>query len=327
MGLNTPEYFVKQSQKLIKEKKEGNLMGQDNKILVSRIVDEFELKIIHGEEKTKQTYIETSNVYRPSLSLTGYNEMLQDTNNIGIQVFSDTEFRFLENLPEKRRVDNLKEYLSYNFPLIVLANETNVPDYFVNMVKERNIILAKAPYKKASQIIANFNDYLESYFSPTESVHGVFIELYGFGVLLTGKSGIGKSETALELIHRGHRLISDDIVKFSINTKGEIVGKAANLPFFMEIRGLGIIDIKTLYGMGAVRIQKRLDMIIELIENENARYMSTPREINYSKEILDTPTIKKELHVSSGRNAAAMVEIMVMDYMSKILTKKINSEQ
>lgn len=323
MGLNTPEYFLEQSQRIINEKKAGNIM-KGNKISVEKLKNEFQLKIILGEDKIKDTYIQTSNVYRPSLALTGYNDMLNQVDYMGIQVFSNVEFNFLDRLDEKTRKENLEKYLSFDFPLIVLTTGFHAPEYFIKMIKESGHILARAPYKKASQIIANFNDALESYFSPNVSVHGVFIELYGFGVLLTGKSGVGKSETALELIHRGHRLIADDIVKFSINTKGDIIGISGSLPFFMEIRGLGIIDIKTLYGLGAVRLKKRLDLIVELIENENAMYMSTPTEMIYSNEILDTPIRKKQLYISSGRNAAAMVEIMVMDHMSKMLGQKIN---
>ena len=162
---------------------------------------------------------------------------------------------------------------------------------------------------------------MDSYFSESISVHGVFVELFGFGVLLTGKSGIGKSETALELIHRGHRLIADDMVKFSRDTQGDIIGKPAALPFYMEIRGLGIIDIKTLYGLSAVRISKRLDMIIEMQAIDNTAYMSAPSTHLY-EDILGKSIKKRKLEVSSGRNAAAMVEVMVMDYMSSLLGQK-----
>ena len=189
------------------------------------------------------------------------------------------------------------------------------------MVEKSGHILAIAPYKKSAQIIANFNNYLDSFFSETISVHGVLVELFGFGVLLTGKSGIGKSETALELIHRGHRLIADDMVKFYRDTQGDIVGKSAELPFFMEIRGLGIIDIKTLYGMSSVRLSKRLDMIIELKALDSSDYMSAPTTHLY-EDVLGKPIKKRILEISSGRNAAAMVEVMVMDYMSSLLGQK-----
>ena len=213
------------------------------------------------------------------------------------------------------------KFLNYDIPMIVLTVDANPPEYFFDLVKKSGHILAIAPYKKASQIVANFNNYLDSFFSETISVHGVLVELFGFGVLLTGKSGIGKSETALELIHRGHRLIADDMVKFYRDTQGDVVGKSAELPFFMEIRGLGVIDIKTLYGLSAVRLSKRLDMIIELQAVDNSDYMSAPSTHVY-EDVLGKPIKKRILEISSGRNAAAMVEVMVMDYMSGLLGQK-----
>ncbi|SQC97429.1 HPr kinase/phosphorylase [Fusobacterium necrophorum subsp. necrophorum] len=174
-------------------------------------------------------------------------------------------------------------------------------------------------FPKPSQLIANFNNYLETYFAPTLSLHGVFVELYGFGVLLLGKSGIGKSETALELIHRGHRLVADDFVKFSESPTGDIIGKSARIPYFMEIRGLGIIDIKTLYGMGAVRIAKRLDLIIELKEQDEDSYITSVGDQVEKQEILGKSFQKETIYISSGRNAAVMVEILVMNTMAKIL--------
>lgn len=322
MGLNTPLYFLKKSQELIKDRKEGKIMTGEKRLPINKIINEFDLELIYGEEKVEETFVKSTNVYRPSLSLIGFFDLISEAKEIGIQVFSPVEFKFLESLSEEEKICNLKKYLSYDFPAIVLTSDFTPPEYFMNAVKESGHILAVAPYKKASQIIANFNNYLDSYFSETTSVHGVLVELFGFGVLLTGRSGIGKSETALELIHRGHRLISDDIVRFYKDTQGDIIGKSADIPFFMEIRGLGIIDIKTLYGLSAVRITKRLDMIIELKGIENTDYMSTPTENTTIEEILGTPIKKKILEVSSGRNAAAMVEVIVMDHMSGVLGQK-----
>lgn len=322
MGLNTPVYFLRKSQELIRKRKEGKVMTNEKRLPVSKVINEFDLEIIYGENKIEDTFIKSTNVYRPSLSLIGFFDLINEAKEIGIQVFSPIEFKFLESRCEKDRIANLKQYLTYAFPIIVLTNGFTPPDYFMEAVKESRHILVVAPYKKASQIIANLNNFLESFFSESVSVHGVFVELFGFGVLLTGRSGIGKSETALELIHRGHRLISDDIVKFYKDTQGDIIGKSAELPFFMEIRGLGIIDIKTLYGLSAVRITKRLDLIIELQSLENTDYMSTPTENTTIEEILETPIKKKILEVSSGRNAAAMVEVIVMDHMSSVLGQK-----
>ena len=322
MGHNTPLEFLTKSQEIIaRKKKEREEYMDTNRLPVTKLINEFDLEVKYGEDKVPTTYIKSSNVYRPSLSLIGFFDLIEEVTNIGIQIFSKIEFKFLEKLCPSDRVSNLKKFLSYDIPMIVLTVDADPPDYFFDLVKESGQILAIAPYKKSSQIIANFNNYLDSFFSETISVHGVLVELFGFGVLLTGKSGIGKSETALELIHRGHRLIADDMVKFFRDTQGDVVGKSAELPFFMEIRGLGIIDIKTLYGLSAVRLSKSLDMIIELQAVDNSDYMSAPSTHLY-EDVLGKPIKKRILEISSGRNAAAMVEVMVMDHMSGLLGQK-----
>ena len=322
MGHNTPLEFLTKSQEIIeRKKKEREEYMNTNRLPVTKLINEFDLEIKYGEDKVPTTYIKSSNVYRPSLSLIGFFDLIEEVTNIGIQIFSKMEFKFLEKLCPSDRVSNLKKFLSYDIPMIVLTVDADPPDYFFDLVKESGKILAVAPYKKSSQIIANFNNYLDSFFSETVSVHGVLVEIFGFGVLLTGKSGIGKSETALELIHRGHRLIADDMVKFYRDTQGDVVGKSAELPFFMEIRGLGIIDIKTLYGLSAVRLSKSLDMIIELQAVDNSDYMSAPSTHLY-EDVLGKPIKKRILEISSGRNAAAMVEVMVMDHMSGLLGQK-----
>ena len=322
MGHNTPLEFLTKSQEIIeRKKKEREEYMNTNRLPVTKLINEFDLEIKYGENKVPSTYINSSNVYRPSLSLIGFFDLIEEVKNIGIQIFSKIEFKFLENLPPIERVNNLKKFLTYDIPMIVLTVDANPPDYFFDLVKKSGHILAIAPYKKASQIVANFNNYLDSFFSETISVHGVLVELFGFGVLLTGKSGIGKSETALELIHRGHRLIADDMVKFFRDTQGDVVGKSAELPFFMEIRGLGIIDIKTLYGLSAVRLSKSLDLIIELQAIDSTDYMSAPSTHLY-EDVLGKPIKKRILEISSGRNAAAMVEVMVMDHMSGLLGQK-----
>ena len=322
MGHNTPLEFLTKSQEIIeRKKKEREEYMNTNRLPVTKLINEFDLEIKYGEDKVPSTYINSSNVYRPSLSLIGFFDLIEEVKNIGIQIFSKIEFKFLENLPPIERVNNLKKFLTYDIPMIVLTVDANPPDYFFDLVNKSGHILAIAPYKKASQIVANFNNYLDSFFSETISVHGVLVELFGFGVLLTGKSGIGKSETALELIHRGHRLIADDMVKFFRDTQGDVVGKSAELPFFMEIRGLGIIDIKTLYGLSAVRLSKSLDLIIELQAIDSTDYMSAPSTHLY-EDVLGKPIKKRILEISSGRNAAAMVEVMVMDHMSGLLGQK-----
>lgn len=322
MGANSAEYFLAESRKIIQEnhEKRGRVMGNKGMTMtVKKLKDEFDLEVIYGEQLLEMTYIQTTNIFRPSLALAGHYTLYEKSENRGVQVFSPVEFKFLESLSEEERIQNLKTYLHFDFPVIVLTTGVDAPEYFMKLVKESKHILCRAPFRKSSQLVANFNNYLETYFAPTISLHGVLVELYGFGVLLMGKSGIGKSETALELIHRGHRLVADDMVKFSQSPTGDIMGKSARLPYFMEIRGLGIIDIKTLYGLGAVRISKRLDLVIELKEQDEESYISTLGSGGMTHEILGKEIQKEIIYISSGRNAAVMVEILVMNTMAKIL--------
>lgn len=322
MGINSAEYFWEESKKIIAKKKSERENSKEEilkELAVEDIIKKFKLEIVSGEHCLQEKKITRTSLHRPSLALSGYFDMYEDEGYNGIQVFSEIEFNFLEKLPVEERVANLEKYLNYNFPLIVVPKNLEIPEYFMKLIENKNQIVCRSDFEKIAQIMAIFNAYLETYFAPTISMHGVFLELYGFGVLLVGKSGVGKSETALELIHRGHRLVADDLVKFVKNPNQEIIGKADKLPYFMEVRGLGIIDIKALYGLGAVRISKKLDAIIELKDAKSEDYLSSVSYINSEVEIVGKNFDKSTLYISSGRNAAAMVEIAVMNLMAKKL--------
>jgi HPr kinase/phosphorylase len=321
IGENSAEIFVAETKKIIEENKrhQGDQAMEKKAIGIADLKNEFGLKVLAGEEYLAKTTVSTVSIHRPALALSGYFDLFEDPENICIQVLSRDEFRYLSSIPEDVREANMRKYLSYPFPMIVTTIDTDIPQWFYDMLKETRLVLCRSPYRKVSQIIANFNGYLETAFNPTISTHGVFLELYGFGVLITGKSQIGKSETALELIHRGHRLVADDFVKFSKDTGGAVVGRAARLPYFMEVRGLGIIDIKALYGLGAVRLNKRLDFVIEMREQKTEDYLTSLHYESGTFEILGKSIPKIVLYMSSGRNAAAMVEIAVMNRMARAL--------
>lgn len=320
-GVNSAKYFWRESKKLIEEnrlkKERGLTMKEKIGMPVREIKNRFNLEVLNGEDFLDERFIITTGIHRPSLALTGYFDMFDDDGYKGIQLFTEVEFKYLDKISKDEREINLNRYLNHKFPVIVVSGVEEIPKYFEEKIVERNIILLKTKLEVDSNIFATFSAYLETYFAPTVTVHGVFVELYGFGVLLIGKSGIGKSETALELIHRGHRLIADDSVKFEKGVVGDITGKASKLPYFMEIRGLGIIDIKALYGVGAVRISKRLDMIIELQDLKNEDYLTSTDYAISTENILGKEISKVKLYISSGRNAAAMVEIEVMNMMAK----------
>ncbi len=326
MGLDSAKYFMEESKRLIKKNKErrerGEMVGEDS-LSVRVFAMENKLEILLGKEIADDRYLEDTSIHRPALALSGYFDLDEEPfENNGLQIFTIVELKYLNSLSEEKRMANLNKFFSYKFPAMVVCGKIDVPDYIMDLAEKTGKVLLKSEENVPSSIIARLNTYLEQHFAPSVSIHGVFLEMYGFGVLLMGKSGIGKSETALELIHRGHRLIADDMVKFKKRPNGDLVGTAAKLPYFMEIRGLGIIDVKTLYGLGAVRIRKRLDAIIEIKEQDNDNYLTAVNYMSSKAVILDKEVYKSELYMSSGRNAAAMVEIVVMNLMAQRLGHK-----
>lgn len=329
MGVNSAKYFLEESRKMIEKNKKrrerGEAVGEDS-LSVKTFAIENSLEILIGENVAEDKFLKDTSIHRPALALSGYFDLDEEPyENNGLQIFTIVELKYLNSLDKDTRTKNLEKFFSYKFPAIIICGKIEIPKYIIDLVEKTEKVLLKSEEEIPSLIIAKLNTYLEQHFAPSLSMHGVFVEMYGFGVLLTGRSGIGKSETALELIHRGHRLIADDVVKFKRRANGDIVGKAANLPYFMEIRGLGIIDIKTLYGLGAVRIKKRLDAIIEIKEQTIENYLTSINYLSSKEIILDKEIYKAELYMSSGRNAAAMVEIVVMNLMAKRLGH--NAEQ
>ena len=235
MGFNSAKYFMEESKKLIKKNRErrerGEAVGEDN-LSVKMFAEENKLEILIGESTAEEIFIKDTSIHRPALALSGYFDLDEESyENNGLQIFTIVELKYLNSLDEKTRMKNLEKFFSYKFPAIVVCGKVEIPDYIKKLTEKTGKVLLKSEEEISSLIIAKLNTYLEQHFAPSVAMHGVFLEMYGFGVLLTGKSGIGKSETALELIHRGHRLIADDMVKFKKRPNGDIIGRAADLPY------------------------------------------------------------------------------------------------
>lgn len=277
------------------------------------IRDQFNLSLVSGEEGIGR-HISISDISRPGIEIAGY-FMHYPSNRI--QLLGKTEISFLGLLEPEEKQDRMMKLCASDTPVIIIAHDMEVPEELIFASNEKSVpvLTTKMPTTRFSSKLTNF---LESKLAPTTAVHGVLVDIYGVGVLITGKSGVGKSETALELVKRGHRLVADDCVEIRQEGENILVGSAPKLiEHLLEIRGLGIIDIMTLFGASAIRSYKRITLIIELeIWDEKKPYDRLGIE-EEKMEIIDTPITKLTVPVRPGRNLAVIIEVAAMNHRLK----------
>lgn len=281
-----------------------------NTVTVQELVDTLDIKLLYGEEFNNNK-IYSSEVSRPGLILTGYKEYYPHER---IQLIGRTEMSFLSMKTPEERTAIFNMMCTTDTPAIIISREIEVPEELIPAAEAHQIPILTAR-SKTSRVLANVTNFLEGRLAERLSKHGVFVEVFGMGVLLVGASGVGKSETGLELIQRGHRLIADDRVELYQIDELTLVGEAPEiLQNMIEIRGLGIIDVMSLYGVSAIRRSKRLELIINLIlDDGNTQY----DRLGYDKEYeqifeVSVPTIR--IPVKTGRNLAAIVESAAMNF-------------
>ncbi|WP_258921818.1 HPr(Ser) kinase/phosphatase [Heyndrickxia coagulans] len=283
------------------------------KVRVADIIEHFNLELISGEEGIHRP-ITTSDISRPGLEMTGFFDYYPADR---IQLLGMTEITFSNRLsPEERksRMDNLCSDIT---PGIVISRNLEVPDELIEASEEKSIPVMRTPMK-TTRFSSRLTNYLEFKLAPATAIHGVLVDVYGVGVLITGKSGVGKSETALELVKRGHRLVADDCVEIVQEEEGSLIGHAPELiEHLLEIRGLGIINVMTLFGAGAVRSHKKITMIANLeLWDEHKQYDRLGLDEEKVK-ILDTEITKMTVPVRPGRNLAIIIEVAAMNYRLK----------
>lgn len=256
----------------------------------------------------------SKHIHRPQLALTGYVELF---NFKSVQLFGNTEIYYLKSLSKEERLAAFEKICKFRLPCIILTNNHILEKDLLNICKKYNIAVFQTKYEstKASALLS---DFLDDQFIEKSMVHGSFVDVYGVGLLFVGRSGIGKSEIALDLIERGHRLVADDIVM--INKKGEttLMGTGTSLvQHFMEIRGLGIIDVRQMFGIRSIRFQKRLEIVVELEEwKENSEYTRTGLE-QIPSEIMGIEINTVKLPIIPGKNVTVIAEVIALNYLLK----------
>lgn len=269
------------------------------------------------------------NLHRPGLALAGFVDLFSYSR---VQVFGNTEMRYLEQLSDEAKKTSLDRIFEFNIPCIILTDSNKPFNYLLQKANEKGVPLFSTSYS-TTKLVYLLSDFLDDQFSPRISLHGSFIDVYGVGILFVGKSGIGKSEVALDLIERGHRLVADDVIILTKKGENILMGSGTELgQKFMEIRGLGIIDIQSMFGIRAIRFQKRLEIVVELeFWDDNAEYTRTGLDNEYVN-IMDVEIPYIKLPIIPGKNITVISEVISLNYLlrhyghdaAKIFQERLN---
>jgi len=258
--------------------------------------------------------IRSSRLQKPGLALTGYTEYLHPDR---VQVLGNTEISYLRQLDEEQAKANIDKLCSFPLCCIIITRGLEPPAYLKSAVERTGIPMIVTPLQ-SSTFISLITKFLEERLLPTTYIHGVLVDVLSVGVLLLGKSGIGKSECALDLVIRGHRLVADDIVYIKKKMPASLVGQAGEtIHYHMEIRGLGIINIKDLFGVSSIREKKIIDMVLELVEWDPAHEYDRLGidDLVYTILGVDLPHLR--IPVSPGRNLTSIIEVAARNFLLK----------
>lgn len=283
-------------------------------IPLKEFCEELDLEVVcdGGDDEIA---ISSSSINRPGLQLYGFYSHFDSER---VQIIGKVEESYLNSLPYEEKVEKVKKFFSYSFPCLIIAWDIDV-DYMLDIAKDTKTILLRSKLE-TTKIMMRTIHFLDDYLAPKISIHAVLVEVYGIGVLITGESGVGKSETALELIKRGHRLISDDVVEIKRSGNDRLIGTAPELlKQYMEIRGIGIIDIRTLYGIGAVKESVDIDMCIHLEPWSSDVYYDRLGIDEQYMNILNLDIPKVTIPVSPGRNLTIIIETAARNNRQKVM--------
>ena len=258
--------------------------------------------------------INTPDINRPALQLTGY---LEHFENERVQIIGYVEFTYLLHLEREEKIKAFERFVSSKIPCVIFSTKTE-PDEEMIALAEKYDVPVLVTKQTTSTFMAEIIRWLNVQLAPCISIHGVLVDVYGEGVLIMGESGIGKSEAALELIKRGHRLVSDDVVEIRRVSDVTLVGSAPDITrHFIELRGIGIIDVKTLFGVESVKDTQSIDLVIKLEEwNKDKEYDRLGMEEEYT-EFLGNRVVCHSLPIRPGRNLAVIVESAVVNHRQK----------
>lgn len=281
-------------------------------VRVSDIHKQFLWDVV-TDKSSLNRIVTTAEISRPGIELTGY---FKNYAKERIQVIGEAEIKYFMQLSADEQQERTEKICDSNTPAIIFTKNIQVPKKFYQIANTLGIPILRT-YEQTSKVIGLLTAFLESMFAPRTSVHGVLVDIHGLGVLIKGKSGVGKSETALELIQRGHRLVADDRVEIR-SEEEELVGFSPPLiKHLIEIRGLGIIDVLSLFGASSVVKEKEIALVINIETWEDKKQYERIGEEYTSEKILEINVPHLTIPIRSGRSLATIIEVAVMNYRLK----------
>ena len=274
------------------------------------LVEEFKLEIAFQSTDYESIRITVEDVARPGLQLAGFFDHYEP---MRLQVMGNVEMSYVAKLESSGRSAIYDRLFSYKFPAMIIARDIVPHKEMLTMAKKHNITILRSP-NATSTVVSSIITYLKGALAPRVTRHGVLVEVYGEGILLTGDSGIGKSEAAIELLKRGHRLIADDAVEICKVSNSALVGTApALIRNYIELRGIGIINVAKLYGMGAVKLDNQIDLVVNIVHwNTHEAYDRLGLDDQYT-EILGVQVPMYTIPITPGRNLAVILEVAAMN--------------
>ncbi len=281
--------------------------------LYENIKSKLKLKLL-SDESGFSRIIKDQNLHRPGLALAGFVGLFSYSR---VQVFGNTEMRYLRQLSDESRKSAIEKIFEFTIPCIILTDSNEPFPELIKLANEKNIPIFGSSLS-TTKVTYFLSDFLDDQLALRLSIHGSFVDVYGVGIMFVGKSGIGKSEVALDLIERGHRLVSDDVTILTKKGEAILIGAGTDInKHFMEIRGLGLLNVEKMFGVRAIRYQKRLETVVEL-ENWDVSQ-------NYERTGLDGSTISildveipyVKLPIIPGKNITVISEIIALHYLLK----------
>jgi len=274
----------------------------------------LEIFVLNGGPCLKKE-IPNNQIFRPGLALAGFTDRFP---HLRTQILGETEISYLDSLSSTELEICLKQFFSYDIPLIIITKAQSPAGYLLVEAAANNVPVLQTNLT-TTEIMVRLSSYLDNYFAPRTSIHGTLVDVYGVGLLYTGKSGVGKSECALDLVERGHRLVADDVVTVIKKAPDVIIGEAdERLGHHMEIRGIGIINVEKLFGIRSIRMQKRIEVEVRLeLWDDKTEYDRLGIEDRFTTLLgVEMPVIT--IPVSPGKNITVISEVISMNHMLKV---------